>query len=74
MYSSHVVDFGRNEFIKAGFTTSYPFVSKSFCFAEYYVKMTTPRLYEYNFEELLDINDFEKDIKIIGNKFDKEED
>ena len=42
--------------------------------AEYYVKMTTPRLYEYNFEELLDINDFEKDIKIIGNKFDKEED
>ena len=44
--------------------------------AEYYVKMVTPRLYEYNFEELLDINvnDFEKDIKIIGNKFDKEED
>lgn len=42
--------------------------------AEYYVKMVIPRLYEYNFEELLDINDFEKDIKIIGNKFDKEED
>ena len=41
--------------------------------AEYYVKMVTPRLYEYNFEELLDINDFEKDIKIIGNKFDKED-
>ena len=40
--------------------------------AEYYVKMATPILYEYNFEELLDINDFEKDIKIIGNKFDKE--
>ena len=37
--------------------------------AEYYVKMVTPRLYEYDFEELI----LDGEIKIIGNKFDEVE-
>lgn len=32
-----------------------------------YVQMEFPRLYEYNVEELLEVNEYEKEIEVIGN-------
>lgn len=32
-----------------------------------YVQMEFPRLYEYNFEQLLEVNEHDKEIEIIGN-------
>ncbi len=43
--------------------------------ARYFIEMITPRLYEYNFNELVDANIdvYEKEIEIVGNIHDNGE-
>lgn len=39
--------------------------------AKYAVEMVKPRLYEYNFNELLDVEEDETEIEIVGNIYDR---
>jgi uncharacterized phage protein (TIGR01671 family) len=41
--------------------------------ARYGVPMVKPRLYEYNFNNLLDVDAFEKEIEVVGNIHDNPE-
>ena len=41
--------------------------------AKYAVEMVKPRLYEYIFNDLLDVDVFEKEIEVVGNIYEKKE-
>lgn len=41
--------------------------------ARYAIEMVIPRLYEYDFNQLMDVDLFEKEIEVIGNIHDNKE-